>query len=257
MRFFPNRVAAACLVAAMGPAVAADGTTTVSLGMDFSSGTYGRQDHTETLNLPLLFKYEQDPFTIRLTIPYVMTRGPASVSGSGSDRFDLGTTGSKSRMVEGLGDIVLGGVWTAYESGPWIVDFGAKVKFGTASEEKGLGSGKNDYSLQTDIYRVLGQGHTVFGTLGGRKMGDPQDIDLRDPLYGSLGWSYRHSPTTSVGLTYDYRQKLLATSHPISESTLFMTNKLGHGFKLQTYLVRGFSAGSPDWGGGLMLSVSH
>lgn len=238
-------------------AAAAEGTLTGGVGMDFSSGKYGRSDHTETLNLPLIVKYESDPWVLRLTVPYLMTRGRANVSGSGSDRFDLGTTSSQTRTVEGLGDVVLGGTWTVFESNAWIVDVGAKIKFATADEQKGLGSGKNDYSLQTEAYRMLGQGHSVFGTLGGRKMGDPEGLDLRDPLYGSLGWSYRHSPTTSLGISYDYRQKLLATSHPISEATFFLTNKLGDGLKLQTYLVRGFSDGSPELGGGVMLSISR
>lgn len=247
----------ASLAAWLPLTAAAEGTLTASAGIDFSSGKYGRSDHTETLYLPFALKYESDPFVLRLTVPYLVTRGPASVSGRGSERFDLGRTGSSGREVEGLGDVVLGGTWTVVERGAWIVDLGGKIKFGTADEQKGLGSGKNDYALQTDLYRVLGQGHTLFATAGARKMGDPAGVDLRDPLYGSLGWSYRHSPETSLGLSYDYRQKLQSAGHEVSEATLFLISKLGDGLKLQTYLVRGLSAGSPDLGGGVMLSVSR
>jgi hypothetical protein len=236
------------------PAAAQDSWTT-SAGLDYSTGKYGRASRTDTWYVPFGIKYESDPFIVRLTVPYVRIRGQADVVGSGADRVDLGNNTNRMRETEGLGDIVLLGSRTVLEQDGWMADLGAKVKFGTGDKDKGLGTGKNDYSLQADIYRSLGGGHTLFATLGAKKMGDPDGIDLHDPLFGSLGWAQRYSPTTSLGLSYDYRQKIQDQGQPISEMSAFVTYKLNERWKLQSYLVKGFSDGSPDFGGGFVLSL--
>jgi hypothetical protein len=244
-------------IAVAAPALA-DNTWTFASGADFSSGRYGRAEKTETLYVPFSAKLETESFQYKLTVPYVSIRGPESVSGQGGDRIDLGAAGgTRKREASGLGDVVFYTGWTFLERGGWMADLGGKVKFGTASTSKGLGTGKNDYSVQTDLYRSLGGGHTLFGTLGYRKMGDPDGIDLRDPFYSSLGWSWRQSPRTSFGASYDYRQKLQERGAAVSEGTLFMTHKLGDGFKLQAYVVKGFSDASPDLGGGVILMVAR
>ena len=99
--------------------------------------------------------------------------------------------------------------------------------------------------------------HTLFGTLGYKRMGDPDGIDLRDPFFTSLGWSYRASQKTSVGASYDYREKITDTGAPLREMTGFLTHKLDEHWKVQTYLVTGFSKASPDLGGGVFVFYAY
>lgn len=245
---------ALCLLS--GLSCHAESSVTVSTGIDYSTGKYGASESTDTLYMPFGVKYETGDWTLRATIPYVETNGPSNVSGAGADRVTL-TNGTGPRKKEtGLGDIVLSGSWSALQKGPWLVELGAKVKLATADKNKGLGTGENDFSVQTEVYRTLDK-HTLFGTLGYKKMGDPDGIDLKDPFYASLGWSFRATQASAVGLSYDFRQKILAGGAPIREVTGFVTHKLDPHWKLQGYLVSGFSNASPDLGGGVFVIHSY
>lgn len=221
--FFP-------LFFAVTQGVFAENVWTVSSGLDYSSGKYGNSGHTETQTVPVSLKYEVASWAIRLSVPYVQVKGPSNVIASGSDRITLQGAGTAHRLAEGMGDLVLGTTWTAVQ---------------------GLSTGKNDYSLYLDAYRKLGS-HTVFGTLGQRKMGDPRGVDLRDSAYANLGWSYRVSEATSGGLMYDFREKLQQGGAPVREATFFVSHRLDDRWKIQTYLVSGYSSASPDIGGGIM-----
>jgi hypothetical protein len=234
----------------------AESSVTVSTGIDYSTGKYGATESTDTLYMPFGVKYETGDWTLRATIPYVETNGPSNVSGAGADRVTL-TNGTGARKKEtGLGDIVLSGSWSALQQGPWLVELGAKVKLATADENKGLGTGENDYAVQTDVYRTLDK-HTLFGTLGYKKMGDPNGIDLKDPFYASLGWSFRATQASALGLSYDFRQKILDGGAPLREVTGFVTHKLDPHWKLQGYLVSGYSNASPDLGGGVFVMYTY
>jgi len=234
----------------------AESMLTFSTAADYSTGKYGSSTKTETYYMPVGVKYEVSDWTFRATVPYVETIGPANVSGIGADQIELGKSGTTRRRASGLGDIVLAASWSAFQQGPWLIELGTKIKLATADETKGLGTGKNDYAIQAELYRSLGS-HTVFGTLGFKKMGDPDGIDLKDPFYSSLGWSFRASQQTAIGLSYDYRQKLQDSSAPLSDATAFLTHKLDPNWKLQTYVSTGFTRASPDLGAGVFVFYTY
>jgi len=223
-------------------------------GLDYSSGKYGGTQSTEILYVPLTGKYEMDRWTFKLTVPYIRITGPGGVT------RDLGgfktTSGTTRTTASGLGDVVAAATYNVYDSGganAWLIDLTGKVKFGTADETKGLGTGKNDYAAQADIYKIFDQ-FTAFGTLGYRLLGSPAGIHLDNVAYGSLGGSYKFSQQTSGGLILDLRQKAFASGAPQRELTAFVTHKLNQTWKAQSYVVKGFADGSPDWGAGAMLT---
>jgi hypothetical protein len=234
----------------------ADSSLTLSTGIDYSSGKYGEAERTETLVIPIGIKYEFGDWTLRATIPYVESTGPSNVSGSGPDRVAINSGENTRRKAAGLGDIVLSASWNAFQDGPWLIELGAKAKLPTADKNEGLGTGKTDYSVQTEVYRTLGSS-TLFGTLGYKRMGDPEGTDLKDPFFTSVGWSYKTSPVTALGLSYDYRQKIQDSGAPLRDATAFLTHKLDQHWKLQGYLVTGFSKASPDMGGGIFVFYSY
>lgn len=234
----------------------AESVTSISTGIDYSSGKYGESERTETLYIPVGIKYENAEWTLRAIVPYVQANGPSNALGQGPDRVTLNTGQNTRRNVAGLGDIVLTASWTALQQEHWLVDLGTKIKLATASEQDGLGTGKNDYALQTEVYRSIDK-HTLFGTLGIKKMGDPDGVSLKDPIYASLGWSVRTSGQTSLGLSYDYRQKIQENGAPIRESSVFLNHKLDKNWKIQSYLVCGHSKASPDLGGGVFLHHAY
>jgi hypothetical protein len=166
--------------------------------------------------------------------------------------------GAARTTQSGLGDVVAAATYNIYGStgaAPLLIDLTGKVKFGTADENKGLGTGENDYSIQADLYKTINK-FIMFGTLGYKVFGDPVGINLDNVFYGSLGGSYKYNQQTSAGLILDLRQKASATGAPQRELTAFVSHKIDKTWKAQGYLVHGFADGSPDWGAGAMVSYA-
>lgn len=232
---------------------AESGEFSLTTGLDYSSGKYGSSESTDILYIPFTGKYETGLWTFKLTVPYIRITGQGGVVRDVGAYKAAGTTRSTE---SGLGDVVTAATYNVYNSGgqnPLLVDLTGKVKFGTADENKGLGTGKNDYSMQADLYKTVGQ-FTAFGTLGYKVFGELPGVNLDNVFYGSLGGSYKYNQQTSAGLILDLRQKVTATGAPQKELTAFVSHKIDKMWKAQGYVVKGFADGSPDWGAGAMLS---
>ncbi|MBS1159550.1 MAG: hypothetical protein H6R15_1969 [Proteobacteria bacterium] len=227
------------------------GTTTVSIGLDYAEGKYGEADKSRAWTIPLGVKYETDSMVLKMSIPYVSASGLAA---AGGDLF-----APVSQTQSGVGDLIASGAWTVYrDSATGLdLDLGGKVKFATADKSKDLlTTGENDYSLFADAYHPFGR-FKLFGSLGWTLKGDPEGIDFRNPWFGNIGFSHQLSEADSWGALYDYRQKLSRHGSPISETTLFLSHKYSKQWKLHGYVVTGFSNASPDLALGTVLSYSY
>ncbi len=250
-------IAAGLMAAASPIARGAEGLATLSVGADYSTGKYGASERTDTLYIPTYAKYETGAWTLKLVVPYLRITGPGNVIGAADSRVTLPGAGAAHRTEAGLGDVVSSAFYSLLDerNAPLGLDLGAKIKFATADEAGGLGTGKNDYSLQADFFKSMGA-FTPFGTLGYRKYGDPEGIDLRNVPYAAVGASYRVSQVTSAGLAYDWRNRIVQGGAGVSELTAYVSRKFSGDWKLQVYAVKGFADGSPDFGGGLTLAYS-
>lgn len=242
---YTRTLAASFLAAAALPALA--GELTMTTGLDYSSGKYGTSTTSETWYVPIAAKYETGPVTLKMTVPYLRITN-AVVDQDGNPVSNCG--GNES----GLGDITASAGYALLDgkSGGLLLDAVGKVKMPTA-ESSCLGNNKTDYSVQFDVAKSFG-GVTGFGTLGWKDMGNS---DLKDPVYASVGLAAKVAPASTVGVSYDWRDKVTANGDPISEASLFLSQKLSDSWKLQIYAVKGFSDNSPDWGGGLMVSHTY
>lgn len=234
--------------------MAADPGFSLTTGLDYSTGKYGGTESTDMLYIPVTGKYEVDKYTLKLTVPYLQVTGPGNVV---RDVGQIGPASTTRTKQSGLGDIVVAGTYEMYggHANGTFVDVTAKIKFGTADEAKGLGTGENDYALQADLYKTLGK-NTVFGTLGYRVMGSPPGVTLNNVFYASLGAGHQYSQETSAGLILNLQEKAFPTGFPQQELTAYVSHKLGKTWKAQAYAVKGFSNGSPDWGAGAMFSAA-
>lgn len=248
-----------CVIGAMAAlsgqmaSAAESGEFSFTTGLDYSSGKYGGTQSTDILYIPFAGKYETGPWAFKLTVPYIRITGPGGVL---RDVGAFKAAGATRTTESGLGDVVAAATYNIYGSGgasPLLVDLTGKIKFGTADENKGLGTGKDDYAVQADVYKTIGQ-FTTFGTLGYKVFGEPAGIKLDNVFYGSLGGSYKYNQQTSAGLILDLRQKASVTGAPQRELTAFVSRKIDKTWKAQGYIVHGFADGSPDWGAGAMVS---
>ena len=287
-----NWLAGPCVALCSSGAWAADGLT-LSVGTDYASGKYGGTERTEIFAIPLGAKYVTGPVTFRLSTSWLHVTGTRSVfasglggvshsggnsgpgssnsgsgssnSGSGSSNSGSGSSGSGSSSSSststarttdsGIGDIVVAVVYKAVDNKGLLVDLTGKIKFATASESKGLGSGKNDYAAQIEAEQAIGKGY-LNGGIGYKWLGDPAGVDLRNVVYGTVGGGFKPTADTTVGISYDQAQAARRGNEAPREVSLYASQRLTKNMKLNGYLFKGLSDSTPDWGAGVGLAYN-
>lgn len=248
-------VASAVRAQGNSAAPAARSTTAlkVGIGLDYSRGDYGFADDTEVFSRSLNLTHESTQWLFRAVVPYITVKGPAAVvAGGGGGVFAAPARPTRSSK-SGIGDVIGSATFHANRSPDQLnVDFTGRVKFGTADEAKGLGTGQTDFYAQTDLFRSFGR-TTPFATLGYRFLGDSSLYQLKDGPYAALGSIFRTSNFTSVGLSLDWRSRIVPGGEQALESTLFLVHNPNTRWNLVGYVLKGFTDASADIGlGGLV-----
>lgn len=240
--------------ALLSQAALAEGTFTLKTGFDYTTGKYGTNATTEITAIPFIGTYETGNWTLKASIPYVRITGSDNiVAGVGAVRRTTTTV----RTDSGLGDLTTAATYSFMldpksQSG---IDFTGKIKFGTADSDRGLGTGENDVWILVDPYTKIGN-VTWFGGIGYGMLGSSDTLKLKDVVSANAGLSYKLDQKASIGAMLDYRSRSTDTGFTQRELTAFYSRKLGGGYKLQAYATKGFSDGSPDWGGGVNVAYS-
>jgi hypothetical protein len=223
-----------------------NGKFTFETGMDYNTGKYGSTKSTSILYVPFTGKYRGQSWTLKLTVPYLRVSGPSNViNGVGS----TGVMTTTSTTRSGLGDVIVAATRNVYYSGSsgLLLNLTGKAKLGTADSAQGLGTGKNDYSFQSEVYKLT-DSLTSFGILGYKDYGQPTGYTLNNVFYGSLGGSYKFGKETYGGIMFSFAQKSTATGSSRNEAILFASQKLSTNLKAQGYVLKGFTKSVPDWG---------
>jgi hypothetical protein len=225
----------------------------VSLGYHYSSGTYGTSDTTEIAYVPLIARAEIGRWTLQGTVPYLRISSPAGLVVEGPNGPIQTTTGES----DGLGDMLALGSYTLPPATVWapFVDFIGLVKFPTASRSKGLGTGKFDFGIETEVSWAL-QRLTPFATVGYRFLGSPPGTPLHDTVLASVGGMYRVLDAVNAGLLLDYRQAASASSGERLELVPFASWKVDLHWSVEGYASAGLARGSPDAGVGLQIGYA-
>ena len=249
-------IAAFVLISADGAAQDAGADLRFSTGVEYSTGKYGGTDDIEDLYVPFTFRAGFDRVGFRLTVPWLSVTAPEDtiVTDPGTEPLP----GSGATVTEsGLGDVV--GALTIYDlyvsdSANFVVDATGKIKFGTADETKGLGTGKNDFTLQLDAYRFFDR-LSLQGSAGYRLRGKPPGVDLNDVFLASVGGAYLASDNALVGMYFDYRESAISGSDDIQEVSGFASFRLSRAWRMELYAFTGLTDSSTDFGGGILFST--
>ena len=230
----------------------------LSLGAEYTRGDYGTGATTDVLYLPLTGRLDIGDNTFRLTIPYISVTAPSAtgtVVGTDPMGRPIRRGGVRGRVTEsGLGDVLASYGRFLLDRASTTLEGVAKIKFGTADETRGLGTGENDYSAQLNVYQGIGA-WTLLATLGYKVLGDPPGTDFDNIFFAALGASARYGDASSVGAIYDYRQAATSAGDPQRELTLYVRSDVGRGNQLEAYALKGFGDASPDWGVGASVMV--
>ena len=253
-----NRAFLVCmlaLAAAAPPALAESGRLSVAAGAEYTTGKYGGEKSIEELYVPVTGYYDTRNFTFRLTVPFLQVKAPEGTVSEGPGGEII--VGEGPRTTEsGLGDVLASlTVYNVFQSpgGDFAVDLTGKIKFGTADEDKGLGTGEADYSVALDAYRFFDR-FTAIGSVGYTVRGDPDGVDLDNTLQVSVGGSYAVSGGTRLAVFYDWRQASLSDNDDPQEVSVMVSHRLGPAWILRGYALAGLSDSSPDAGLGVVVS---
>jgi hypothetical protein len=256
----PSRAGAHALLLALALSVphlaaADDGPRLrLSTGFDYSSGDYGSDATTKILYVPITARYETGSALLKVTVPYLSIESDNCVATGGGEVICGGSTGT-SNTESGLGDVTFSATYYLLPetTNRPSVDLTGKIKLPTADEDKGLGTGEPDYSIEAELTKISGS-NAVFGSLGYKVFGDPVDYDINDVLFLSVGLAHQVRSGLSVGLLYDVREATIDGRDGMNELTPYFSRRVGDRYKVLGYSVIGLSDGSADWGIGLQLS---
>lgn len=240
------------LAAFLAPAlVQAETTTTLTSGLDYSSGNYGTSNTTTILYVPVTLKAQFDYSYIKLTVPYISISSIGGVvAGMGPIKKNIGT---KVTTNSGLGDTVLTAGYTVYETEQLALDAVGNIKFGTADAAKNLGTGENDYSVQLDGFYTIDK-LTWLATAGYKIIGVPPGASLHNVVYGTLGASKKTSDISTAGVLLNAAQSSSDFAPGPLDVTFFVSKKFNKTSKIQLGLLKGFSDASPDLGMNIMIT---
>lgn len=239
-------------------AIAEEGNPTISwsTGIEYSSGTYGGAEDIEDLYVPIIARFDYERVSFQLTVPYLSVRAPGGTTLT--DPGDEPISGSGPMTTEsGLGDVIAGlTLYDVFYSAQHSValDLTGKVKFGTADDSKGLGTGEQDYTLRADLFKFF-ERTMLMGSAGYRFRGDPPGVDLKNVFLGSLGGVYSMTENSRIGLIYDYRESALVDGDAVSELSAFLSKRLTDSLQIEFYAFTGFSDSSADWGAGILIHI--
>jgi hypothetical protein len=220
---------------------------TVGTGINYSKGDYGFSTDTEVFSAPLNLGYDSGSWLLRASIPWITIKGPAVNTGGGVPRP---TASSES----GLGDIYASATYRFAETlGPVNLAFTGRVKFPTADEVKGLGTGETDYYGQFDFYRTFGS-YTPFVSLGYRLLGDSALYQLENGAFASAGSHFRVSPSTVWTVAVNWGERIVAGGDASTDAMLAFTHDLDPRWQFSGYALKGFTDASPDHGAGLQVN---
>ena len=261
-RPFPRRlaalpVAAFALAAVPGIASAEAPRLSVGVGAEYTTGDYGGDESVDEVYVPVTGTLDFARVAVRLTVPFLSVRAPELTTVTGPDGQPV--VGVGPRVTEsGLGDVLAS--ITVFDvisagGGDFALDLTGKVKFGTADEDKGLGTGEQDYSLQADVFRFFDKA-TLMGTAGYAFRGDPAGYDLDNTFFASVGASQLVTERLRVGAFFDFRDASVPDTDALQELSAWLSTRVGEHGLVQFYVLAGFGDSSPDWGGGLSFSTS-
>jgi len=140
--------------------------------------------------------YEHDPVCDAWEFPFGLTAGilPQLEAGVGfgglvEERTELGERDHES----GIGDLTVGTKWQFLKETGWLPRqaLAAAVKFPTADDDKGLGSGKTDYDLTWIASKMLNEKTGLHVNAGYTWVGEPPGENVGDVAHYGLALDYQ------------------------------------------------------------------
>ncbi|HEU4367147.1 MAG TPA: transporter [Methylomirabilota bacterium] len=244
----------ALVLLAAVPASAQDGPRfSLSSSFNYSTGDYGTSEDTEIIYVPFTFGVKLDRLELRLTVPYIrQTSQIVTLTGGGvAVRKDKKARAAQETDTEsGLGDVLLRGSYVLLQEQdvwPEVTPY-VKIKFPTADEDRGLGTGEFDETFGVDLSKTFLERVTAFLGVGYTIVGSPAGSDFDNSFGWSVGAAYAVARPFSVFAFLDGATAISSTQEDPLELRVGAEWRLTNVVKVTGAVTRGLSDGSADWG---------
>jgi len=211
-------------------------------------GDYGTGIDTSITYVPLIVVVSSRRQELRVTVPYLSIHTSQPVLYLNGEVIPAAAGGSTSES--GLGDIVVQDeafFLQGTSRRPWVSGI-LRVKFPTADEKKGLGSGETDYGGGVGVIQPLGPGWNLIGAWQYIVRGDPPGIDFRNTSWLTAGVQWRRSERSSWNAFYEARQSVIEGNSDLADVSLGYDRVLPRGVTLRSTAYAGLSSTSEDFG---------
>ncbi len=236
-------VSSLCLAGAASAEIATDlpppDNIDLQVGHETSLGRYGEATSTRIRQTTLSARYRTGDWVLGMDAPWLQTHDPAP--------------DAPRPRSEGIGDIVLKLTRTLLDLDTTTpgLDLAMKVKTRTGSEERGLGTGATDISMQMEGTQLLSRTVLLFGHIGKRNTGNlPGRKPFKDPWYAEVGLQAQWANQMEAGAYRTVRGRI-GSLGPLREWTIFAGTRVD-AMKYQIYLAHGTSSASADWAAGMI-----
>jgi len=230
------------------PKPAAGTAPTWEGGLFFSylTGDYGLDRRSDIYYGSVMIKRYLSKGDITLTVPYLDIPSNGVTFIGGTPEADTSATGGS-----GLGDIILKGRYYAVDQdGPLpFIDLVGSIKFPTADEDKGLGTGEFDFTALSEFTWRLGDSPwSALAELGYTFVGKMPGVDMKNRWLYSVGLAYEVDPKITLSGYLDGRTAIFEGEENPLSILLVGQYKFRPDLRLDTLFELGLTDGSPDFG---------
>jgi hypothetical protein len=226
----------------------AEDSPTWQTGFSFSylTGDYGENENTDIYYGAVNVKRYFEIGDVTLTVPYIdISADGATFVGGQVEPISSGDSGS------GLGDIILKGRYYAVEQDGLLpfIDLVGSIKFPTADEDEGLGTGEADFTWMVEVARRLADKDWIaLGEIGYTFVGEPSGFDADDRWLYSIGLAHELDSQITLSGYIDGRTAIFPGNDDPLSILLIGEYKIRPDLRFDTLLEFGLNDGAPDFG---------
>lgn len=170
-------------------------------------------------------------------------------SGPGNNNSCLtGRTAGQTVRTAGLGDVLLRGRYYAVEEKEFVplIALTARMKFPTANERQGLGTGQFDHGYGIELSKMLGQSWITFLDGGYNFLGNPNGLVLRDQYWYDVGVGYYLTRDFLASVYFEEYRAPRAGRVNIRDFYFAFNYKFSDEWRFNGGIAVGVSNGAPD-----------
>ncbi|MBP9854489.1 MAG: transporter [Candidatus Omnitrophica bacterium] len=216
----------------------------------YETGDYGTSTRATTVYIPFTWTRYFEIGNVSGTLPFIYQKsGPGVTAFSGRPLRSSNRRGG-TRDDQGLGDVLLKGSYYILKEDTQSLnaDVIGQIKFPTADDERGLGSGEFDETVGLETSKNLDELWLVFGDLYYTFIGEPTGLRLNNELAFNLGVGYKLSEPTLISLAFEQRTALVDDQDYPRDLIVGLNHKIDEELSFNCSADVGLSDGSPDFG---------